>query len=413
MPSLQTYKEEGITNDESSLPTLTVLETDVQEKGVEHSVLVVGGNAQVCADRRKILAGHGYRVDVAVGTEEGLRKVRKGHYDLVLLDATREGLDAAEAVARIMEIDPDMICVVVADCASADRAMQAIKAGAYGLITCPFTAESLLVQVEQGLERRSLFRRLERLDEEVRELAQRQAELEQLERLKTAFILTVAHELRAPAAAIQSYLRLILDGCIPRSRWREYLERVERRAQEQLELINDLLELARLQDPNYKARVEVVQMEQVLRDVLDSLAARAAEKRVRLECTIAPGLPPVCINPQHARQLWSNLIDNAIKYTPNGGRVRISLSCDGNHLIGEVSDTGIGIAREEIPRIFDEFYRTKAGKSQAQLGSGLGLSIVKRILDSYQGTIEVESEVGRGSSFTFRLPTAADDELDT
>ncbi len=373
------------------------------------SVLIIGGDAQVCADRHQILSGRGYRADVAVGGDEGLRKVREGRYDLVLIDATREGVAVAETVSRILEFDPEMVCVVIADCASADRAVQALKAGAHGLVACPFTPESLIVQVEQGLEKRSLSWQLKRLGEEVQELAQRQAELEQLERLKSAFILTVAHELRAPAAAIQSYLRLILDGCIPPSRQHEYLERVERRAQEQLELINDLLELARLQDPHYKARAESVQMDKVLCDVLESLSGRAAEKGVRLECSIAPSLPPVQIDPQHARQLWSNLIDNAIKYTPGGGRVRVSLSYDGSYIVGAVSDTGIGIAQEEIPRIFDEFYRTKAGRSQAQLGSGLGLSIVKRILDNYGGDIAVESQVGKGTCFTFRLPVTSGD----
>jgi two-component system phosphate regulon sensor histidine kinase PhoR len=214
----------------------------------------------------------------------------------------------------------------------------------------------------------------------------------------------VAHELRAPVAAIQSYLRLILDGYIPPEKQRPYLEKAEKRALAQLELVSDLLDLARLQDPDIHVEKESLDMAQVLQEVLDSMAARAQEKEIALEPSIAPELPHVTINSQHAKQLWTNLISNAIKYTPEGGQVKVSLSRANNHLVGTVCDTGIGIPEEEIPLIFVEFYRAKAGKAFTQMGTGLGLSIVRRILDTYGGTIRVESKVGEGSCFTFDLP---------
>jgi len=112
----------------------------------------------------------------------------------------------------------------------------------------------------------------------------------------------------------------------------------------------------------------------------------------------------VTANADHIRQLWSNLISNAIKYTLPGGRVKVSLDVDGSTLIGRVEDTGIGMTPDERSRIFQEFYRTDAARALQARGTGLGLSIVKRIIDTYGGTIEVASEVGKGSTFTFTLP---------
>jgi signal transduction histidine kinase len=169
-------------------------------------------------------------------------------------------------------------------------------------------------------------------------------------------------------------------------------------------LITDLLDLARLQDPDLQAEKEPVSLVQVLNKIVDSMAARATEKHIEVELAVAPDLPSVSINPQHARQLWTNLISNAIKYTPDHGHVRVSLAREGEVLVGQVSDTGIGIPADELPYLFQEFFRSKAAKAQTQMGTGLGLSIVKRILETYKGTIGVQSEPGEGTCFRFTLP---------
>jgi signal transduction histidine kinase len=205
-------------------------------------------------------------------------------------------------------------------------------------------------------------------------------------------------------AAIQSYLRLILDGYIAPQDQRRYLERAENRALAQLELITDLLDLAHLQDPDRPVEMQTVQLAEVLEQVLDALSAQADAKQIEVQSSVEADLPTLTMNAQHARQLWTNLISNAIKYTPDGGRVSVSLSKRDSCLVGAVQDTGIGISKEELPLIFAEFYRTQASKEFTQMGTGLGLTIVQRILETYGGKIEVESEPGQGSRFTFTLP---------
>jgi signal transduction histidine kinase len=370
-------------------------------------ILVIDDEPGIRIGCQRALSIQDYQVDTAASGEEGLQKLQQDGYDLVLLDMMMPGISGAETLRRICEMDPTLVCVVITGYATVEMAVQAIKQGAYDFITKPFDADTLTLTVEQGMEKRRLSLQAERLaalEAEAEELARQKAELERLDKMKSTFTLMVAHELRAPVAAIQSYLRLILDGYIPPENQRPYLEKAEKRALAQLELVSDLLDLARLQDPDIQVEKESLDMAQVLQEVLDSMAARAQEKEIALEPSIASELPHVTINSQHAKQLWTNLISNAIKYTPEGGQVKVSLSSANNHLVGAVRDTGIGIPEEEIPLIFEDFYRAKAGKAFTQMGTGLGLSIVRRILDTYGGTIRVESKVGEGSCFTFDLP---------
>jgi len=371
-------------------------------------ILVIDDEPGIRLGCQRALRSEGYKVDTAADGEEGLQALASSEYDLVLLDMMMPGIGGLEMLERIRELDPNLVCVVITGYATVELAVEAIKRGAYDFIAKPFDSDTLLLTVNQGMERRTLSlqsQRLAQLEAEAEALAREKAQLERLDKIKSTFTLTVAHELRAPVAAIQSYLRLILDGYIAPEDQHHYLERAERRAEAQLELINDLLDLARLQDPDIQVETEPVALEDVLDEVLDAMAAQAEEKGIGVTRDVDDQLPSVHVNPRHAKQLWNNLISNAIKYTPDGGQVRISLQEQDGFLVGAVEDTGIGIPEDEIRLVFEEFYRSKAAKAQTQLGTGLGLPIVKRILEAYGGSIQVESVPDQGSTFRFQLPT--------
>jgi len=177
------------------------------------------------------------------------------------------GIGGLEMLERIAQIDSNLVCVVITGYATVELAVQAIKKGAYDFIAKPFDSDTLSLTVNQGMEKRALSlqaQRLAELEAQARDLARQKADLERLDKIKSTFTLTVAHELRAPVAAIQSYLRLILDGYIAPEDQLKYLARAERRARAQLELVNDLLDLARLQDPDIRIEMTHVQVEQVL-----------------------------------------------------------------------------------------------------------------------------------------------------
>jgi signal transduction histidine kinase len=182
--------------------------------------------------------------------------------------------------------------------------------------------------------------------------------------------------------------------------------KAEARACDQLELIGDLLDLAHIQQATQEANVESVDAASVLRDVVDMMQAEIDAKSLDLAVERPPSGAPVRASEDHIKQVWTNLVSNAVKYTPEGGKVRASVSVEGDHVVGSVRDSGIGIAPEDLDRIFENFYRTQAAKEMARHGTGLGLSIVKGIVHHYGGRIWVESELGKGSKFSFELPLA-------
>jgi signal transduction histidine kinase len=237
-------------------------------------------------------------------------------------------------------------------------------------------------------------------------LAHANAKLLELDDARAQFTLLVTHELRAPVAAIQSYLKLILEGYVAESKVRETLEKAERRAMEQLALIADLLELGRIQSADAHGLVKPVQVDQLLAEQLDLMIARAQERNITVNTQVESNLPPVTANPDQIKSLWNNLISNAIKYNVDGGRVEITLCRSGNRLEGRVSDTGIGIPAEAMPRLFSEFFRADNAKAVSRMGTGLGLSIVKEIVERSGGKITVESEVNKGTTFNFWFPFA-------
>jgi len=373
-------------------------------------ILVIDDEAGIRAGCQRALTPQGYQVKVAASGQEGLAKLRGDGFALVLLDVMMPDVRGIDLLEPILAHDPDVVCIIITGFATVELAVEAMKRGAYDFISKPFSADNLLLTVEKGLETRRLqkeARRLQRIEKEARRLSQEKAMLEELDRVKSVFMRTTAHELRAPIAAIQSYLTVILQGYASLEEQRPMLERAAQRASELLDLVADLLNLARLKELKTEPKKQEVSLEEILDDVLSLHTPEAEEKQITLELETRP-CPPVIANPAHIKQLWTNLISNAIKYTPAGGRVAVRLFPeDEGAVVGEVEDTGIGIAKEDLPNLFKEFSRTDQAKALTQHGTGLGLSIVKQIVQRYNGHIRVESELGEGTRFTFRLPPAS------
>ncbi len=371
-------------------------------------ILVVDDEVGIREGCRRVLVPQGFAVDVAENGPVGLRKLRESRYDVLLLDIMMPGMSGIEVLRQARQIDPDLICIIITGYATVELAVQAVREGAHDFIAKPFSADLLLQVVNRELERRALRKEAERvrtLEEEARELARAKAELQKLEAVEGRFMLSLVHILRAPVAVLQNTIQLIRQGYIPPEEQPEMLERAETRAGELLATLDDLLLLAYLKESIGLSRAEAISLAEVLEGVLATMRPRAERRGVSLEVDVQ-GAPWVRANPDHLRALWSHLIDNAIRYTPPGGQVAVSLWADPERgvAVGAVSDTGIGIPADEIPRVFEEFYRTEEGKRMQETGTGLGLPIVRQVVETYGGSIEVESEVGRGTTFRFTLP---------
>jgi signal transduction histidine kinase len=370
-------------------------------------ILVVDDEFGLREGCRRVLRRHGYEVEVAATGQEGLVKVQADHFDLVLVDVMMPDISGIDLLLIIHGHAPDTVCIIITGYATVELAVAAMKMGAYDFIAKPFSDDNLILAIGKGLEKRRLEQeahRLRHIEEEAGRLAQEKAMLEELDQVKSAFMRKVAHELRAPIAAIESLLLSILEGYGSPETQHQMEERAAKRAGELLQLVNDLLNLSRIKDVRLESMKQELSLATVLDDVLSLHSPEAAEKQIALavECETCP---PILADPFHVNQLWTNLISNAIKYTPLGGRVTVRLFPEAGTIVGQVSDTGIGIAKEDLARLFEEFFRTEQAKAFAQHGTGLGLAIVKQIVQEYGGDIQVESEPGRGTTFTFRLPT--------
>jgi len=231
-------------------------------------------------------------------------------------------------------------------------------------------------------------------------------EFKELDKAKNDFISMVSHELRSPLTSIRGFLLTILRGLYGEvnERQKEPLMIIEQQSNRLLNLINDLLEITRSEMKLSEQRMEPTQLAEVLLSCVAGARGQADEKNIRLITNIPADLPLIDADKENMEKVFNNLLSNAIKYTPAGGTVKVS-ACDfGTHLQISVADTGIGIAPEALPHIFERFYRVKDEKTREILGTGLGLTIVKNIVDAHMGTIHVESEVGKGSTFTVLLP---------
>jgi len=232
-------------------------------------------------------------------------------------------------------------------------------------------------------------------------------EIERLERVRRDFVANVSHELRTPLAAIQGYAETLLDGALedPASN-RKFVEIISAHAVRLNQIASDLLALSELESTEPAPAPEKISLRRVLEAALRTVEPEAAARKVTIESPTGPDLM-VLAHPLRLEQVLVNLLDNAVKFNREGGRVWVECGSEKPATVWiRVSDNGIGIPSEDLPRIFERFYRVDKARSRQVGGTGLGLSIVKHALERMGGSITVESKLGIGSSFTVRLPAA-------
>lgn len=232
-------------------------------------------------------------------------------------------------------------------------------------------------------------------------------ELRRLENLRQEFVANVSHELKTPLTAIKAYAETLLGGALNDSENNvQFVRRIDEQAERLHQLILDLLSLARIESGQEQFEIAAVSLDEAIAACLAQYAAGAESKRLVVQTQ--PPAAPVMVSADHEglRQILDNLVDNAFKYTPLGGRVTVRWQAVDRMARIDVEDTGIGIPAQEQTRIFERFYRVDRARSRELGGTGLGLSIVKHLVQAMGGAVQVASQVDRGSTFTFWLPLA-------
>ena len=233
-------------------------------------------------------------------------------------------------------------------------------------------------------------------------------QLRDLEDTRRSFVANVSHELRSPLTSMKGFLEAMQDGTIPPENYPEYIEIVLNETRRMVTLVNDLLDLARIESGTIQLNFEVFDVNELIRRTLLTFEARLIENEMEMEVHFAQEQCAVYADPTQIGQVLRNLIDNAIKYSPKGRSLSVSTYSMRKTVYVTVRDTGIGIPQEDVPHVFDRFYKVEKAHTPApQMGSGLGLSIVKRIIESHGQSITVRSARGRGTQFTFTLERAS------
>ncbi|MFC1551519.1 sensor histidine kinase [Candidatus Latescibacterota bacterium] len=346
----------------------------------------------------QVLSREGYGIFTAFDAEQGLSLVRETRPDIVLLDLKLPGKSGGEIIRAISSIDPSIIVVVITGYATVESAVEAMKQGASDFLPKPFTPDELRIIVERAMEKRSLMVGTVRLQNENT-------------RIRENFVSIITHEMRSPLVVVEQYMEVLLGGYTGdiESKQYEILTQCKQRINWLLSLVNEWLEMARIQETIILEKVEVVDIRKIIDEAVDIIRIIADDKGIHLEYDIPDDFPSIVGNHEALVHLFLNLYSNAVKYNCVSGTITTSARDEDDSISIEIADTGIGIPKEMLPFVFDEFFRVsnirkKSSKSVDDTGTGLGLAIVKKFVDAHKGYINVESCENGGTRFTVHLP---------
>jgi signal transduction histidine kinase len=375
-------------------------------------ILVIDDETGIRQGCCRVLQPQGFTVETAASFEEGLQKIRTGLFDLVLLDLMLPDGKGVDLLGEIRARDPETVSLIITGYATVELAVETIKKGAYDFISKPFTSDMLLMTVDRAMEKRRLSletQRLQTIEHEKVEVSRARDDAEKLNEFKSSFLLMVAHELRSPLSGAQSLVRTLSHGLAGEltPQQSELLSRVEIRLDFLLSLINDLLTLAATKSIEADQPLDELDIRPLVQRVIDSFSDEASANLVALKYSAPSKRILARIAERDLETVLRNLVGNAVKYTSQGGSVRVEVSQEGNCVEIRVTDTGIGIPEEDLPHIWEEFFRARNAHAEGTVGTGLGLSIVKQLVERLGGQISVISRLGKGTAFTVSLKAKA------
>jgi two-component system, sensor histidine kinase and response regulator len=339
-----------------------------------------------------------FNIDLAETGEEALVKIEAAPPDILLLDHKLPSMSGLDVLNWLSTKEYELITVMMTAYASIETAMTAGKRGAFDFLAKPFSPEELRAAIYKSAKHLMLERRARQLAQEKRQL-------------RFQLISMVSHELKAPLAALQGYLGVLKEPSIisKPAVYDEVIERSQIRLHGMRKLIQDLLDLTSIESGQKKRELVPLDVLEIAKQTVEAALPEAKERNITIDLH---GDPPVTMTADRGEIeiILNNLLTNAVKYNRRGGRVEVGIESKDERVILRVTDTGIGMAPEETGRLFAEFVRIRNEKTRDILGSGLGLSIVKKIASLYGGDVSVQSQPDVGSLFSVTLlqnhPTA-------
>src|SRR5947209_3402192 len=399
--------------------------TTLEHGGAPARLLVVDDEENIVLTISEVLRLEDYEVDVAASVREAVERLDERDYDLVLTDLHMNEGDGLSLLEEVRRRSPLTITIVLTGFAALESAIAALRHGAYDYLTKRCIIDELKYTVSRGLEHRRLMlaerearagledlnRELERrVEERTAELTRVNRELLEANRAKDIFLATLSHELRTPLTPVLGWVNLLRTTEGPNADANfvsQGLDAIERNARLQARLIDDLLDISRVVSGKLRIESEPVDLCSVVGPAVETVRAEADARGIEIRVELSDCPVVVQGAPVRLQQIVWNLLSNAVKFTPRGGLVTVRAWRERGEARVEVADTGIGIAPEFLPHVFDRFRQADGSTTRQYGGLGLGLAIVRALSELHGGWVRAESEgLGHGARFTLGLPCA-------
>ena len=342
---------------------------------------------------RQTLEKTGYRVLTAADGVEGIKIARESKPDVAFIDLKMPGISGMVVIETLSKDIPDTVLITITGYATIVSAVEAIQRGAFDYLPKPFSPDQLRAVANRALNHQNLKIETRRLREEK-------------ERMEKGFITFVSHEMRSPLVVIRQYIESL--RAIARNRFGEevtaIIERCSICIQSLERLIEQWLDLSRIESGTFAQKKETLNSAHIIDICVEEVAPVCEKKAILLEMTVPKDQFTIVGDEESLVRVLTNIINNATKYTPEGGKISVSATCDKWNVAVNISDTGVGIPPDKIGFIFEPFFRVK-GKEEHDRGSGLGLAYCKKIMESHGGMICVSSREGAGTTFVLKFPT--------
>jgi signal transduction histidine kinase len=370
----------------------------VQTMDEQPKILIIDDEEIVIDSCTQILKRGNYQIATARNGTEGLEILKEFQPDLTFVDLKMPGISGFEVLDQIHEYDPTIVTVVITGFATVSSAVEAMKKGTYDFLPKPFTPDELRLITQRALERRALV--LETI-----------ALRKEKEMLREHFAAIVSHELKSPLGALQQNLYVLADdlsGLLSEEQ-ADKVKRLQKRIADLVKLVNTWLRAISVDITSIRENFVPVSITTVMENAMENVENHATRKAIELTSSIKEPIGKVLGDEVTLVEAVVNIVGNAIKYTRMGGHVSILTQEEGEQIAISVADDGVGIVKEDLPHLFQDFYVGKE-KTENERRSGVGLAITRRIIEAHNGSISVASELGKGSTFVIHLPVYKTDE---